>query len=156
ALPLTAHALPAWATPDTAPRYREVALAGGEVAAADRAAYAAELRALDDVGFIVDEALDSAGNARVFLRKPHETALRPIAMYAGNSLGTLMPLVGAKLPVLTGRDVTDVAASYVADPFLMRIPSGWAMFFEVMNFRAGKGEIGLATSADGCSWKYEQ
>src|SRR5262249_31357746 len=32
----------------------------------------------------------------------------------------------------------------------------WHMFFEVMNWRTGKGEIGLATSKDGLAWRPEQ
>lgn len=59
-------------------------------------------------------------------------------------------------PVLTQRDVSDVPAAFVADPFMIRQQNLWHMFFEVMNRRTGKGEIGWATSADGFEWKYQR
>ncbi len=58
--------------------------------------------------------------------------------------------------MLTADDVTDVPAAFVADPFLVRTRDGWHMFFEVMNWRGNKGEIGWATSVDGRAWKYGQ
>ena len=52
--------------------------------------------------------------------------------------------------------MTDVPAAYVADPFLLRAHGRWHMFFEVYNWRANKGEIGLATSEDGLRWAYRR
>jgi hypothetical protein len=43
----------------------------------------------------------------------------------------------------------------VADPFVVRRDHEWYMFFEVMNWRTNKGEIGLATSGNGWRWQYE-
>jgi hypothetical protein len=79
-----------------------------------------------------------------------------IGMYGGGSPYELSPLVDAENPVLSARDVTDVKASFVADPFMIRDNSRWYMFFEVLNALANKGEIGLATSGDGVRWKYER
>jgi len=59
-------------------------------------------------------------------------------------------------PVLTANDVTDVSATFVADPFLFHEDGNWYMFFEVLNTGNGRGEIGLATSADGLNWSYDQ
>ncbi len=60
-------------------------------------------------------------------------------------------------PVLTARDVTDVAAEFVADPFLLEKDSRWYLFFEVMESRRQKGSIGVATSDDGGrTWKYDR
>lgn len=60
-------------------------------------------------------------------------------------------------PVLTARDVTDVRARFVADPFIMIARrSVWYMFFEVMNDDTRQGDIGLATSHDGLKWTYER
>ncbi len=60
-------------------------------------------------------------------------------------------------PVLTGADVTDVRAAYVADPFLLPRAGGeWLLFFEVYNRLREKGEIGAARSADGLRWSYER
>jgi len=58
-------------------------------------------------------------------------------------------------PVLTANDVTDVAADYVADPFMIREDSTWYMFFEVMNAQTHQGDIGLAVSKDGLNWVYQ-
>jgi len=57
-------------------------------------------------------------------------------------------------PVLTRHHVTDVAASFVADPFIVRLDRSWYMFFEIG--ARGKGIIGLATSDDGRSWTYQK
>jgi hypothetical protein len=59
-------------------------------------------------------------------------------------------------PVLTRADVSDVPASFVADPFMLRVGYKWFMFFEVLNAAAGKGEIGLAVSSNGTHWVYQQ
>ena len=61
---------------------------------------------------------------------------------------------GAVNPVLTGDDVTDRVAQFVADPFLFHEGNLWYMFFEVET--ASAQEIGLATSSDGFSWTYQQ
>ncbi len=39
---------------------------------------------------------------------------------------------------------------------MLRVEKTWMMFFEVMNRHTGKGEIGLATSADGWRWRYQR
>jgi len=62
----------------------------------------------------------------------------------------------ARNPVLTRRDVRDVPAAFVADPFMIRVGGEWYMFFEVLNRLRGKGEIGVATSRDGLRWRYRQ
>ena len=57
-------------------------------------------------------------------------------------------------PVITGRDITDIPAAFVADPFMCSNDKRWYMFFEVMNGLSWKGEIGLATSTNGTRWNY--
>ncbi len=69
---------------------------------------------------------------------------------------TLVEPYGVATPVLTRADVTDVPASFVADPFLFQEDGNYYMFFEVYNVSRGCGEIGLATSADGLDWRYER
>ncbi len=59
-------------------------------------------------------------------------------------------------PVLTYRDVTDVPASFVADPFVVTANGTYHMFFEVLNTANGRGEIGHATSANGTAWTYDR
>ena len=79
-----------------------------------------------------------------------------IGIYKGASPFDLSDVQSARNPVLTREQVTDVPASFVADPFMVKANHGWYMFFEVMNWRSGKGEIGLATSKDGLVWTYQQ
>ncbi len=59
-------------------------------------------------------------------------------------------------PVLTFRDVTDVSASFVADPFIVVVNGTYHMFFEVLNTANGRGEIGHATSPNGTTWTYDR
>jgi hypothetical protein len=58
--------------------------------------------------------------------------------------------------VLTGKSVTDVPASFVADPFMIQHQNKWYMFFEVMNTSNNLGEIGMAHSSDLLNWKYDK
>lgn len=75
-----------------------------------------------------------------------------IGIYTGDSPYHLSP--AAQVPNLTRANVTDVPATFVADPFMIHTGS-WHMFFEVLT-RSNKGEIGLATSDDGLNWTYNQ
>lgn len=79
-----------------------------------------------------------------------------IGIYTGESPLSLAPPKELTNPVLTRDDVTDVPAVFVADPFIIQRDGLWYMFFEVMNRETGKGEIGVAISADGTKWKYQQ
>ncbi len=78
-----------------------------------------------------------------------------IGVYFGESpLHFASPAVNN--PVLSSKDVTDVPAAFVADPFMLQVNGTWYLFFEVANQQAGKGEIGLAVSEDGLRWVYQQ
>jgi hypothetical protein len=79
-----------------------------------------------------------------------------IGIYIGNSPFSLHNPDNIINPVLTAKDITDVSATYVADPFIIKENSTWYMFFEVANNKSKKGEIALAISPDGLSWKYKQ
>ena len=59
-------------------------------------------------------------------------------------------------PVLTAIDVTDITATFVADPFLIHENNTYYMFFEALNTNTGQGDIGLAISNDGFNWTYKQ
>lgn len=78
-----------------------------------------------------------------------------IGVYSGCSLQTLAPAQGVRNPVLTRHDVTDIRATLVADPFLVRDGDGWVMFMEVKNAETRRGEIAMARSSDGMEWRYE-
>ena len=77
-----------------------------------------------------------------------------IGIYHGDDPFTMAPFKGN--PVLRARDVSDVTAQFVADPFMVRSQDRWYMFFEVLNADRGRGEIGVATSRDGLQWHYEK
>jgi hypothetical protein len=77
-----------------------------------------------------------------------------IGIYMGESPFRLAPAPGVENPVLSARDVTDVPAEFVADPFMVRHGGEWHMFFEVLNAQRRNGEIGHATSPDGLRWTY--
>jgi hypothetical protein len=78
-----------------------------------------------------------------------------IGIYTGTSPATLRDSSAIRNPVLTAADVTDRSAAFVADPFLLR-DRRWHLFFEVLDGRTSKGEIGHAESEDGRRWKYDR
>jgi hypothetical protein len=78
-----------------------------------------------------------------------------IGMFAGTSPLDLSPAPGIQNPVITYRHVTDAPAIFVADPFMVQNAGRWYMFLEVMNDLGYKGEISVATSANGLDWRYE-
>lgn len=79
-----------------------------------------------------------------------------IGIYTGDSPFTLQPPPDISNPVLTYKHVTDVAAQFVADPFMVQHEGRWFMFFEVLNRQNNRGEIGLAVSDDAFHWRYQQ
>ncbi len=79
-----------------------------------------------------------------------------IGIYLGKSPFTLSSSESISNPVLTRASVSDVAAEFVADPFMVQRDGLWYMFFEVLNRDAARGQIGLAVSDDGLKWTYQQ
>lgn len=79
-----------------------------------------------------------------------------IGIYKGKSPVNLSSTTEIRNPVLTRKDVSDIPARFVADPFMIYENSIWYMFFEVKNNSLNKGEIGVATSNNGCKWSYKQ
>ena len=56
-----------------------------------------------------------------------------IGIYIGNTPFKFFDPGNINNPVLTYKDVKDVPADFVADPFMIRKDNIWYMFFEVMN-----------------------
>lgn len=77
-----------------------------------------------------------------------------IDVYRGPSPFELAPT--AEGPALDAKDVGDRDALFVADPFLLRRDQGWSMYFEVLPRDTRRGVIGLATSPDAVTWRYER
>lgn len=87
------------------------------------------------------------------LRRSRETWA--IGIYEGASPIGLRAATGVLNPVLSADDVTDVRARFVADPFMLKGKDDvWHLFFEVLNDKRNKGEIGYAASRDGLRWQY--
>ncbi len=87
------------------------------------------------------------------LRREH---LWSIGIYIGNSPFDLASPEYVTNPVLSHKDISDVPALFVADPFMIEVNHIWYMFFEVMNKQNRKGEIGFAISNNGLEWIYQQ
>ena len=91
--------------------------------------------------------------AKKFVRRKENWS---IGIYEGNSLFDFNSPKNIRNPVLTARDVKDIPADFVADPFMLRENGIWYMFFEVMEAVTQKGKIGLATSENGFDWNYQK
>jgi hypothetical protein len=93
-----------------------------------------------------------------FQRKRIFGRVYSIGIYTGSSpLSLSSPNDRLRNPVLTRDSITDLFATFVADPFMIRVDDLWYMFFEVLSWRAHsrKGEVAYATSRDGLDWQYQ-
>ena len=79
-----------------------------------------------------------------------------VGIYEGSSPFDLKDPEDIVNPVLTRKDVNDVDALFIADPFLAVKDGTYAMFFEVLNKKTNQGDIGLAESTDGKNWEYRK
>ncbi len=79
-----------------------------------------------------------------------------IGIYEGTTPFKLSDPINISNPVLTGKDVTDIDASFVADPFMIVDNNKSFLFFEAMNMNTGKGEIGYAESENLKDWEYKK
>jgi hypothetical protein len=154
--PLRSSELPAWIEGDDPARYRLVDLTRfGTRADAECDEYSAELGELELCGLVVERHGLEPRHNLIYITDPYQDSLWSIGIYLGNSPFRWRPAEVVN-PVLTRDHVTDVPAAFVADPFMTRAGDRWYMFFEVMNWRTGKGEIGLAVSNDALTWSYQQ
>jgi hypothetical protein len=75
-----------------------------------------------------------------------------IGLYEGADPVTLIPMKEIVNPIL--KPDTDINARFIADPFMIMHNGEYWLFFEVMNSRRNKGEIGCARSFDLKKWNY--
>jgi hypothetical protein len=153
---LTTAKLPAWLGPEESNSYRYLgctSIAASGNANAD--GWRSEQTALEAAGLVVDHDPKQSSIRHLYIPPPSEDVWS-IGIYAGKSPFDLHSPQGLPNPVLTRESVSDVPATFVADPFMIEKNGTWYMFFEVMNWRTGKGEIGLAQSDDGFVWTYQQ
>jgi len=79
-----------------------------------------------------------------------------IGIYEGLSPFELIDPPDVNNPVITAKDVVDLDASFVADPFMVFNNGLYTMFLEALNRETEKGVICYAESADGKSWEYRK
>ena len=78
-----------------------------------------------------------------------------IGVYEGSSPFDLAASDDISNPILTGKDIVDIDATFVADPFLVLTQNKYTMFFEVMNRETSQADIGYAESTNGKIWEYK-
>lgn len=86
----------------------------------------------------------------------YREALYSIGIYKGKTPFCLKPDPEVHNHVITYKDVNDIKADFVADPFIIEENGKWYMFFEAFNKNTGEGDIGCARSNDGIKWKYDK
>ena len=94
---------------------------------------------------------------RKHLKKKRERRSREtwaIGIYKGPSPVKLHPTQDIRNPILSAKDVTDIKARFVADPFMIQNATGYYLFFEVLNDKRNTGEIAYAFSKDLLEWQY--
>jgi Glycosyl hydrolases family 43 len=157
AAPLDASTQPVWLDGREQGYYRYLASTSTiDPGPGDAEALLWEIEQLELAGLIVNrDSIDSSVH-RVYIRSAADYDVWSIGIYTGQSLEELHPAPGVKNPVLSRDCIHDVTAAFVADPFVVRRADGWFMFFEILNWQANKGEIGLAHSSDGVHWQYER
>ena len=79
-----------------------------------------------------------------------------IGIYEGSTPFDLIAPEDVSNPVLTGRDVIDINAKFVLDPFMMLNDNKYYMFFQAVNRKTNQGDIAYAESQDGKHWKYQK
>jgi hypothetical protein len=77
-----------------------------------------------------------------------------IGIYEGDNPFNLSDNERVDNPILSARDVTDIRAAFVADPFVIKSEQRFYMFFEVLNRANYTGDIAYAVSDDGLEWQY--
>ena len=79
-----------------------------------------------------------------------------IGIYTGQSPFEITDPAEISNPVLTGKDVKDIDARFVADPFMVVEGGKLYLFFEAWNRTTSQGDIGYAESVDGTKWDYKR
>src|ERR1700757_5102498 len=148
AQPLKLDRLPSWVDAEYPNDYRHLGSTSSDhLPDSEQECYKTELEELEAAGLVIDQDPKDSHLNQIYIAAPAQQVWS-IGIYSGRSPFDLAPRQ-SKNPVLTRKSVLDVAAAFVADPFMLHVNHVWYMFFEVMNWRANKGEIGLATSEDG-------
>jgi hypothetical protein len=157
AAPLDESTLPRWLQEGDRACYRYVGKSSFTGLSLDRAKRLQfEIAQLETAGLVVEPDPHNANLRHVYIPAAPDYDTWSIGVYTGASLTNLVSPSGVANPVLTRDDIRDSPAVFVADPFVLRQDGAWFMFFEILNWHANKGEIGLATSMDGLHWQYQE
>lgn len=155
AVPISSETLPQWALEDTSDRYRYLlSVPETNLTSAERDILLQELELLQNVGLAIDTDKRDRITHRIYVPGPRKSDVWSIGMFIGDSPWSLIDPPSVQNPVLTSSDVTDVPATFLADPFMIKRDGVWYIFFEIMNWELGRGQIGLARSHDGLRWSY--
>jgi hypothetical protein len=84
-----------------------------------------------------------------------KTSQWSIGIFRGPTPFDLKNTIEANKPVITAKDVDDIDAAFVADPFIVMHSDIYYMFFEIFNLESEQGDIGYAISNDGIDWQYK-
>ena len=79
-----------------------------------------------------------------------------ISIFKGSKVTNLKECTEIKNPVISYKDINDIRARFVADPFIIKEDNILYMFFEVLDDKYSIGRIGVATSTCGCKWEYKK
>jgi hypothetical protein len=155
AVPISSETLPQWALEGTSDRYRYlVAVSEANLTSGERDILLQELELLQNFGLAIDTDERDPITRRIYVPGSRKSEIWSIGMFIGDSPCSLIDPPSAQNPVLRSSDVTDVPATFLADPFMIERDSVWYMFFEIMNWELRRGQIGLAYSQDGFHWSY--
>lgn len=79
-----------------------------------------------------------------------------IGIFKGSTPFNLTDPEDISNPVLTGKDIADIDAVFVADPFMITKGEKHFMFFEALNRETNQGDIGYAESTNLEKWNYRR
>lgn len=75
-----------------------------------------------------------------------------IGMYSGSSPFDMHPV--GSFPIITNKDIKDIEADYVADPFLIKYKELFYVFYEIKEKNKFNTYMAYSTSNDLKNWKY--
>ncbi len=89
-------------------------------------------------------------------RRQNHYGFWSIGIYKGSTPFNLFDPEDIENPVISAKDITDIDADFVADPFLIFKDNTYFLFFEVLNRVSGHGDIGYAESKNITKWTYKK
>lgn len=75
-----------------------------------------------------------------------------VGIYIGESPFNMIEY--SRNPIISAKDIKEIPAYFIADPFLVNHYGTMYIFFELLNTKTGKGEIGVSRSSDYKKWQF--